>query len=267
MRISIILCFFLALLHFGTHRADASTSFITIASEEGLVNSGLFNHLFPAFEKEFGIEVRVIAAPVQKAVDLTMNAKADAMIINNRITEQRLKSFNFIERRFEFLRNDILLIGDGDDPAKIMPCISPANALLKIYRTGSPFRTADDNPNVLQREIRIWRTLNINYEALKGEAFFQTSQIISDDKQMPYRFIDQANWHHYLNTDNAKIFCEGHDFLKNPYAILTLNIEKYPRIKDHPVHKLIDWLRSSKAQELVKDYQKNGHSLFTPLSN
>ena len=61
--LAIVLCFpFLSV--------EAQQRFITVASTTSTEQSGLFKHLLPMFEKETGIQVRVVALGTGQALDL-----------------------------------------------------------------------------------------------------------------------------------------------------------------------------------------------------
>ena len=58
------------LLSLACATAQAQTRFITVASTTSTEQSGLFAHLLPAFKKDKGIDVRVVAVGTGQALDM-----------------------------------------------------------------------------------------------------------------------------------------------------------------------------------------------------
>ena len=57
--------------------AVAADRFITVASTTSTDNSGLFRYLLPLFQKDTGIEVRVVAVGTGQAIELAQRGDAD----------------------------------------------------------------------------------------------------------------------------------------------------------------------------------------------
>ena len=77
--------FFLAIaIQFLSSLTIADDSFITIASTTSTDNSGLFDTLLPAFTKESGIKVRVVAVGTGKAIKLARNGDADVLFVHHK---------------------------------------------------------------------------------------------------------------------------------------------------------------------------------------
>jgi len=75
--------------------AAAQQQFITVASTTSTEESGLFRHLLPAFTKETGIEVRVVAVGTGQALKIGERGDCDVVFVHDKPAE-----LAFVERGF-----------------------------------------------------------------------------------------------------------------------------------------------------------------------
>ncbi|MBT4427582.1 MAG: sulfate transporter, partial [Rhodospirillaceae bacterium] len=64
--------------------ARAETPFIIVASTSSTQNSGLFDFLLPKFQRQSGIDVRVLAVGTGQAVRLARNGDADILFVHHK---------------------------------------------------------------------------------------------------------------------------------------------------------------------------------------
>ena len=69
--------------------AAAQDRFITVASTTSTEQSGLFGYLLPAFTKETGIDVHVVALGTGQALDLARRGDADVVFVHDRPAEEK----------------------------------------------------------------------------------------------------------------------------------------------------------------------------------
>lgn len=62
-----------------TLSAVAADRFITVASTTSTENSDLFRHLLPLFQRDTGIEVRVVAVGTGQAIELAQRGDAEPL--------------------------------------------------------------------------------------------------------------------------------------------------------------------------------------------
>ncbi len=98
--------------------AGAEERFITLASTTSTEQSGLFDHILPAFQRESGIIVRVVAVGTGQALAIGARGDADALLVHDRIGEDKfVTEGNGIDRR-DVMFNDFVLVGPEADPAE-----------------------------------------------------------------------------------------------------------------------------------------------------
>ena len=86
--------------------ARAAKPFIIVASTSSTQNSGLFDHIFPIFQKHSGIEVRVLAVGTGQAIRLAQNGDADVLLVHHKPSEEKFVAEGFGVERFELMYND-----------------------------------------------------------------------------------------------------------------------------------------------------------------
>jgi len=64
-----------------------------------------------------------------------------------------------------------------------------------------------------------------------------------------------------------EVMAEGDERLFNPYGILALNPEIYPDTNFKGAARLIDWITSKQAQEIIRNFTIDGQPLFIPLAD
>ena len=97
----------------------AQDKFIVVASTTSTEQSGLFAHLLPAFKKETGIEVRVVALGTGQALDIARRGDADVVFVHDQAAEEKFVAEGFGVKRCPVMYNDFVLVGPKGDPAKV----------------------------------------------------------------------------------------------------------------------------------------------------
>ena len=70
-------------------QAQASDKFIIVQSTTSTQNSGLFDHLLPAFKADTGIEVRVVAVGTGQALKNAQNCDGDVVLVHAKAAEEK----------------------------------------------------------------------------------------------------------------------------------------------------------------------------------
>ena len=80
--------------------ASDAPRFITISSTTSTTDSGLFEHLLPAFERATGIKARVVSQGTGQALDTGRRGDADVVFVHARSQEEKFVADGFgLERR------------------------------------------------------------------------------------------------------------------------------------------------------------------------
>src|SRR5947209_6358360 len=99
--------------------AVSEQPFVTVASTTSTEESGLFLYLLPAFAKETGIEVRVVAVGTGQALKIGERGDCDVVFVHDRPAELAFVEQGFGIDRRDVMYNDFILIGPKADPAHV----------------------------------------------------------------------------------------------------------------------------------------------------
>jgi tungstate transport system substrate-binding protein len=97
----------------------AADRFITVASTTSTENSGLFQYLLPLFQRDTGIEVRVVAVGTGQAIELAQRGDADVLFVHHKPSEEKFVADGFGVARFDVMYNDFVVVGPRTDPAGV----------------------------------------------------------------------------------------------------------------------------------------------------
>ena len=90
-----------------------------VASTTSTEQSGLFPQLLPAFEKDTGINVRVVAVGTGQALDIGRRGDADVVFVHDKTAELKWLAEGEGVRRYPVMYNDFVLVGPASDPARV----------------------------------------------------------------------------------------------------------------------------------------------------
>jgi len=158
--------------------ARAQSSFITVASTTSTEESGLFGHLLPAFARESGIQVRVVAVGTGQALKIGERGDCDVVFVHDRAAELAFVERSFGTERRDVMYNDFVLVGPERDPAKIDGGKDVVAALQRIAAAKSPFLARGDDSGTSKAELRFWKAAGIDPKAAGG-GWYRDSRAIA----------------------------------------------------------------------------------------
>jgi tungstate transport system substrate-binding protein len=249
--------------------ALAEDRFITVASTTSTEQSGLFGYLLPMFEKQTGIEVRVVALGTGQALDVARRGDADVVFVHARSEEQKFLAEGQGLRRFPVMYNDFVLIGPKSDPAKIGGGKDILDALRKIQASHAPFVSRGDRSGTHIAELALWKSAGVDIEKAKGPWYRDTGQgmgpaLNTASSMNAYILADRGTWLAFKNRGDLDVLVEGDRRLFNQYGVMLVNPAKHPNVKKDLGQKFVDWLVSPQGQEAIAGYKINGEQLFYP---
>jgi tungstate transport system substrate-binding protein len=249
-------------------RAEASR-FITLASTTSTEESGLFNHLLPAFTRTSGIEVRVVAVGTGQALAIGMRGDADALLVHDRRGEDKfVEQGSGIDRR-DVMFNDFVIVGPRADPAGIAGGKEAEIALRRIASTKATFASRGDDSGTNRMELRLWKsagvdphTLATRYKEL-GQGMGPTLNTAAAMDAIT--LTDRATWANFKNRQNLVILVEGDPKLYNPYGSILVNPARFPGVKASDALLWHEWLTTAPGRAAISSYRIGGEQLFFPL--
>ena len=252
--------------------AGAQQKFIVVASTTSTEQSGLFGYLLPVFEKETGIQVRVVALGTGQALDLARRGDADVVFVHARSAEDKFLAEGHGVKRFPVMYNDFVLIGPKSDPAKVAGGKDILDALRKIKSAGAPFVSRGDRSGTHIAELALWKLAGIDIAKDKGPWYKDTGQgmgpaLNTASAMNAYILADRGTWISFKNRGDLGIVVEGDKRLFNQYGVMLVNPAKHPNVKTDLGQTFVDWVISPEGQRVIAGYKIDGEQLFFPNAN
>jgi len=247
----------------------AQDKFIVVASTTSTEQSGLFGYLLPIFERDSGIEVRVVALGTGQALDMAKRGDADVAFVHDTGAEEKFVADGYGVRRFPVMYNDFVLIGASSDPAKIAGGKDILAALVKIQAAQAPFVSRGDRSGTHAAELRYWKDAGVDLDAKKGAWYRDTGSgmgptLNTASSMNAYVLADRGTWLSFKNRGDLAILVEGDKRLFNQYGVMLVNPAKHPHVKADLGQQFIDWLVSPRGQTAIAGYKIGGEQLFFP---
>jgi tungstate transport system substrate-binding protein len=249
--------------------AQADERFITLGSATSAQDSGLLDHILPIFRSASGIDVHVIAVGIGKALAIAERGDADALLLHDRIGEDKFVADGFGIDRRDVMYNDYVIVGPDTDPAGIRPMKDAQKAFAQIASAGVLFVSRGDDSGTHRMELRLWKLAGIQldprspwYRALdQGMGLtLNTAAAIN-----AYTLTDRATWTYFNNRRHLEILTEGDPVLFNPYSSILVNPAKWSHVKFSDARTWHEWLTSKPGADAIASYQIYGKQVFFPL--
>jgi tungstate transport system substrate-binding protein len=257
------------LLLLAASAAAAQEPFIAVASTTSTEESGLFGYLLPAFTKETGIQVRVIAVGTGQALRIGERGDCDVVFVHDRAAELAFVEHGFGIDRREVMYNDFILVGPKSDPAHVNGGKDIVGAFHQIAAANAPFVARGDDSGTSEAELRFWKEAGIDPKTAGGSWYRDTGSGMGPTLNAAaamdgYTLSDRGTWLSFKNKQNLTILVEGDRRLFNQYGVMLVNPAKHPHVKQDLGRNFIDWLTSARGQKAIADYRINGAQLFFP---
>ncbi len=251
--------------------AAAQEPFINVASTTSTEQSGLFKHLLPEFQKDTGIDVRVVAVGTGQALDIGMRGDADVVFVHDKASEEKWLAEGNGVKRYPVMYNDFVLVGPKADPAHVAGGKDITVAMKNVSAAKSPFVSRADKSGTHSAELRLWKDAGIDIATAKGPWYRETGSgmgpaLNTAAAMDAYILSDRGTWLNFHNRGNLTIVVEGDKRLFNQYGVMLVNPAKHPNVKKEMGQKFIDWLVSKRGQDVIASYTIDGEQLFFPNS-
>jgi len=249
--------------------AYAAEKYITVASTTSTEQSGLFRHLLPLFERDTGIQVRVVALGTGQALDMGRRGDADVVLVHARPLEEKFVAEGHGLRRVSVMYNDFVLLGPKSDPAKVAGTNDIVRALQKIKAARAPFVSRGDRSGTHFAELELWKAAGVDIAEDKGPWYRETGSgmgpaLNAAAAMNAYVLADRGTWLSFRNRGELAIAVEGDQRLFNQYGVILVNPARHPHVKRAAAQRFIDWLVSAEGQQAIAAYRIDGEQLFFP---
>ena len=261
---------FASLMAFAPSGGSArAADFIILQSTTSTQNSGLYDHILPAYENETGVQVRVVAVGTGQAIKNARNCDGDVLLVHARADEEAFVTEGFGKERFDVMYNDFVIVGPDDDPAGIEVAADATEALAKIAASMTAFASRADESGTHKKEMALWQAAGVDPIADSGGWYRETGSGMGATLNIAvtmgaYTLTDRATWIAFGNKMNHRILAEGDADLFNQYGVILVDAARCPNVKAVPGQDFIDWLLGPKGQAAIASFRLHGQQLFFP---
>ncbi len=289
--ISGVACFLLTLLLAAS--GWSAEKVLNMSTTTSTQSSGLLDILLPAFEKETGIKVKVIAKGTGAAIRDGEDGNVDIIFVHARGREDAFVKAGFGTRRYAVMHNDFVILGPKTDPAGIRGKELAAAALAGIAKAQVMFISRGDDSGTHTKEQALWHSSGVKMEELsrvivkKAKEKTIVSHVPADsadwyvaigqgmgkvltyaDEKQAYTLSDRGTFIKYRYGKSPAleldVLNEGDPSLANPYGIIPVNPKKYPHVQYALAMQLVQWITGKQGQDLIAGYRLEGKQLFYP---
>jgi len=241
-------------------------SIVRLATTTSTENSGLLKTILPAFQKQSGYEVQVIAVGTGKALKMGRDGDVDVVLVHARSAEEQFVTAGYGEQRYDVMYNDFVMVGPRQDPASVKDTDTASDALKHIADTQAVFVSRGDDSGTHKKEQQLWESAQISpagrWYREAGQGMGKVLQIAGE--MDAYTLTDRGTWLAYKSKSPLKLVLEDDKALFNPYGIIAVSQQRYTDINKAGAQALIDWITSKEGQKMIGEFTINGQQLFTP---
>ena len=246
----------------------AGSKDLILATTTSTQDSGLLDVLVPAFEEATGYSVKTVAVGSGEALKLGEEGNADVLLVHSPAAEKELVAAGYgIDRRL-VMHNSYLIVGPPADPAKIKGMTSAVDAFTAIAGTESTFVSRGDESGTHTKELGYWKKAGITPEGAwyieTGQGMAATLQVTSE--KVGYTLTDIATWLATQEQLDLESLVTDDPSLLNPYHVIQVNPEKFPKVNAAGGNAFADFLLSAEAQAMIGEFgvDEFGQQLFIP---
>lgn len=242
---------------------------LNVAVIGGMVSSGMRERVEAAFEARYGIKVEVAVSGNKKELDDYVRAhQVDVITMHASDTISNLVADGLFERLTPWTRNAQMLVGAKSNPAHIEPSDTLNEALKKIEKSKSPFLV---HPSGGTFEV---------VSVLKEHYNFHPATIFLESKRGFLKEVVRHNGYTLFGVIPFLLQKEHHakitgyyiedKSLQRPYLAAIAHTSKVTKEAHAKAQKLLAFLTSKEAQEIVASYRMEGfeaYPIFFPILN
>jgi tungstate transport system substrate-binding protein len=260
----------LALLLALTGPAAAQSTVVILSTTTSTQDSGLLDALVPLFERKTGYTVKTISVGTGQALALAARGEADVTLAHAPALEKKYVAEGRMANRRLVMYNDFVLVGPGEDPAKIRGEKSAIAALRKIAAAGARFVSRGDKSGTHTLELSLWRQAGVTPAApgyIESGQGMGATLGIADDRRA-YTLADRGTLLAFGKRIELRVMVEGDRALLNLYSVMEVNPTNGPRVNAVGGKAFADFMVSPEVQRVIRTFgvDRYGQPLFVPIA-
>jgi len=239
---------------------------VRLATTTSVAECGILDALLPVFERHANVSVRVVAVGSGGALKLGERGDVDIVLVHAPDAEERFVAAGYAANRRYLMTSSFVIVGPMQDPAGVRSAKDAVDAFRKIAQSGALFVSRGDDSGTHQKEREIWREAGITPQK-GGKSYLEAGQGMSSvlriaDEKDAYTLADRATYEKLRSTMRLTILIAGDRRLESHYSIMTVNPQVHPRVKHEVAERLLTWLTSAAAREIITSFEIAGKPVF-----
>ena len=241
---------------------------IILATTTSTQDSGLLDALVPRFEKERGIEVKVIAVGTGAALRMAGTGDADVVLVHAPLAERPYVEAGDLINGRQVMHNDFVIVGPDTDPAGVRRQNTAVGAMGAIAASGI-FVSRGDQSGTHTQELALWSSASVEPRSLMrreetGQGMGATLNVA--DQKRAYTLTDRGTYLAQRARLMLVILFQGDAALHNVYHVYAVNPARHPKAKHGEARQFIDFLMSPAVQRAIGAFGRDqyGEALFFP---
>ena len=260
----------LLLAIFGCIQVQAveSNRVIHLTTTTSVVSSGLMNMIKPAFEADSGYTLKVQAYGTGRALRSARDGNADVIVVHSPAAEEKFMQGGYGLERLLLMKNEFVLVGPASDPAGVARHQDLIGAFEAIAANKALFISRGDDSGTHKKELEIWVKSGIEPY---GSWYFEYGHgmgktLYHADDTGAYTLVDRGTWLAKRKQLRLKQLFAGDAMLDNPYHIIAVNPEHHPAVNQTGAKRFIEWMTSTRGQDMIQNFTVDGEQLYSPAS-
>jgi len=241
---------------------------LILATTTSTKDTGLLDALLPVFKEKYGITVKPIAVGTGEALKMGERGDADVLLVHARQAEDEFMAAGYGKARKDVMYNDFVLIGPENDPAGVKDAADAGEAFKRIAAAKATFVSRGDDSGTHKKELKIWEKAGIDLEGgwyiSTGQGMTATIRIVNE--KQGYTLTDRGTFLVHEDNTDLVILTEKSKDLLNPYGVIAVNPDKFPKVNYEGALSFIEFLTSEEGQKIIGEFGKDkfGQPLFVP---
>jgi len=240
---------------------------LRIATTTSTRDSGLLDVLLPEFTKTYPCNLSVIAVGTGAALKLGQQGEVDVLIVHAPNAEAAFMKAGHGSQHSPFMKNYFVLLGHPDETVNVQQ-LTVTEVMEQIAGNRLQFVSRGDDSGTHKKELELWGLVESKPES---EAYIETGQgmgntLMIANELKAFTLCDAGTYLKFQHKIDLRPVNTREAELENRYSVITVQPEKNNYINQKAAREFYDFLISRRAASLIKDFQFNGQTLFTPLN-
>lgn len=237
---------------------------VTTTTVEG---SGLLDALVNAYHaSQDRYRISTTATGSGAALEIGRRGDADLLLTHDPSGEARFMARGYGTEQGPVMRNEYVLVGPPEDPARIRGETDLARALARIGDSGATFISRGDDSGTHRAERTLWERAGRGDRGDRPVSYVETGSGMAEtlrvaDQRGAYTLTDSGTFRHLSQGLALELLAAGHPEEVNLYRY---TLPEQPRNPDG-ARDFIDWLRGP-GQRVITEYGRGrfDQPLFHP---